>query len=58
MRVIFFSWPAISPESIGIMGKTHGVNESSNPNPRKLNMISHTLPVLMNPAIFVSSADS
>src|SRR4051812_33739603 len=58
MRVIFFSWPAISPESIGTIGKTHGVKERSKPNPRKLTMMSQTFPVLMNRAIFVSSAES
>src|SRR6185295_5937108 len=58
IRVIFFPWPAISPDRIGTIGNTQGVSERSNPNPRKLPMMSQKLPVFMNRAIFASSAGS
>ena len=36
---VFVTWPPLpmmTPESMGTMGSTHGVNESSSPKPKKL----------------------
>jgi hypothetical protein len=54
-RVTLLPWPAIIPERMGIMGRTQGVKDRSNPKPRKLAMISQKSPVLSNPAICRSS---
>ena len=35
VRVIRLPSPTIMPDRIGIIGKTHGVNESNNPKPKK-----------------------
>src|SRR5258706_16480647 len=55
-RVTFLPLPAINPERMGIIGRTHGVNDSSNPKPRKLAMTSQKLPVLSSHAIRRASA--
>jgi len=36
--------PTIMPDKMGIIGSTHGVNDSSSPKPKKLAINNHTLP--------------
>ena len=44
------------PERIGIIGKTHGVSESSRPKPKKLTTTTQKLASLSNCAIWPLSS--